>query len=165
MPEAPLRRPRPRRKIAASAPEPRFARIAAAIGEPTRARMLAVLLSGELVTAGEIAQAAGVTPQTASAHLALLVREQLVLAVSRDVGTFDLGLDIAAFGSRQDFGFPENVNLDAYALVNATVRFRATDSLTLQGRLENAFDEVYTFAQGYRTEGRAYTIGVRYGFE
>jgi len=80
MPEAPLRRPRPRRKIPSSAPEPRFARIAAAIGDPTRARMLAVLLSGELVTAGEIAQAAGVTPQTASAHLALLEREQLVLA-------------------------------------------------------------------------------------
>ena len=80
MPEAPLRRPRPRRKIPSSAPEPRFARIAAAIGDPTRARMLAVLLSGELATAGEIAQAAGVTPQTASAHLALLEREQLVLA-------------------------------------------------------------------------------------
>jgi len=92
-------------------------------------------------------------------------REQLVLAVSRDVGKLDLGLDIAAFGSRKDYGFPENVNLDAYALVNATVRFRATGSLTLQGRLENAFDEVYTFAQGYRAEGRAYTIGVRYSFE
>jgi vitamin B12 transporter len=92
-------------------------------------------------------------------------REQLVLAVSRDVGKLDLGLDIAAFGSRKDFGFPENVNLDAYALVNATVRFRATGALTVQGRLENAFDEAYTFAQGYRTEGRAYTIGVRYSFE
>ena len=79
MPEAPARRA-VRKPLASTAPEPRFARIAAAIGDPTRARMLAVLLSGELVTAGEIAQAAGVTPQTASAHLALLEREQLVLA-------------------------------------------------------------------------------------
>jgi outer membrane cobalamin receptor len=35
----------------------------------------------------------------------------------------------------------------------------------VQGRLENAFDEDYTQAAGYRTEGRAYTIGVRYSFE
>ena len=80
MPESTPRAGRARRALPSSAPEPRFARIAAAIGDPTRARMLAVLLSGELVTAGEIAQAAGVTPQTASAHLALLEREQLVLA-------------------------------------------------------------------------------------
>jgi vitamin B12 transporter len=92
-------------------------------------------------------------------------RESLVLAVNRDVGKLDLGVDIAAFGSRKDYGFPENVNLDAYALVNATVRYRATDALTLQGRLENALDERYTFAQGYRTEGRGYTIGVRYSFD
>ena len=79
MRDAPPRRPG-RKPLASSAPEPRFARIAAASGDPPRARRLAVLVSGELVTAGEIAQAAGVTPQTASAHLALLEREQLVLA-------------------------------------------------------------------------------------
>jgi len=88
-----------------------------------------------------------------------------MLAVDRDVGNLDLGLDIAAYGNRKDFGFPENVTLDSYALVNATVRYRVTNSFIVQGRLENAFDEDYTQAQGYRTEGRAYTIGVRYSFE
>jgi vitamin B12 transporter len=92
-------------------------------------------------------------------------REALVLAVDRDVGALDLGLDVAAYGDRKDFGFPENVTLDSYALVNATVRYRVNGGLTLQGRLENAFDEDYTLAQGYRTEGRAYTIGVRYRFD
>lgn len=58
--------------------EPRFARIAAMIGDPTRARMLAGLLDGTLRTAGEIAQSADVTPQTASAHLAKLLDAQLV---------------------------------------------------------------------------------------
>jgi outer membrane cobalamin receptor len=38
-------------------------------------------------------------------------------------------------------------------------------ALTLQGRLENLFDENYTLAEGYRTEGRTYTVGVRYSFE
>ena len=60
------------------APEPRFARIAAMIGDPTRARMLAALLDGAMLTAGEIAQAADVTPQTASAHLAKLLDAELV---------------------------------------------------------------------------------------
>ena len=91
--------------------------------------------------------------------------EALVLAVDRDVGALDLGLDVAAYGERKDFGFPENVTLDSYALVNAPVRYRVNGGLTLQGRIENAFDEDYTLAQGYRTEGRAYTIGVRYSFD
>jgi DNA-binding transcriptional ArsR family regulator len=58
--------------------EPRFARVAAMIGDPTRARMLATLLDGSMVTAGEIARAANVTPPTASAHLAKLVDAGLV---------------------------------------------------------------------------------------
>jgi DNA-binding transcriptional ArsR family regulator len=58
--------------------QPRFARIAAAIGDPTRARMLAALMDGVSRPAGEIAQAAGVHPSTASGHLAKLVDEGLV---------------------------------------------------------------------------------------
>jgi len=61
-----------------STTEPRFARVAAMIGDPTRARMLASLLDGSMMTAGEIARAADVTPQTASAHLAKLAGSGLV---------------------------------------------------------------------------------------
>ncbi len=60
-------------------PEPRFARIASMIGDPTRARMLAVLLGGNYFAAGEIARAAGVTPQTASSHLAKLIEAEMVV--------------------------------------------------------------------------------------
>jgi len=60
-------------------PEPRFARIAALIGDPTRARMLAVLMGGQAVSAGELARAAGVTPQTASSHVAQLLDSALVV--------------------------------------------------------------------------------------
>ena len=63
--------------------EPRFARIAASIGDPTRARMLGVLMAGERLPAGEIAQAAGVNASTASEHLARLVREGLVAVEAR----------------------------------------------------------------------------------
>ncbi len=57
---------------------PSLARIAALIGDPARALMLAALLDGRSRTAGELAQAAGVTPQTASAHLAKLAESGLL---------------------------------------------------------------------------------------
>jgi len=57
--------------------EPRLARVAAAIADPTRSRVLARLLDGRLYTAGELATHAGVTAATMSAHLKLLVDEGL----------------------------------------------------------------------------------------
>src|SRR5688572_19476081 len=60
-------------------PEPRFARIAALIGDPTRARMLAALMSGRALSAGELAQSAGVTASTASTHIARLLDSELVV--------------------------------------------------------------------------------------
>ncbi len=56
----------------ATTAEPRFARIAALLADPSRARMLALLLAGEARSAGELARAVGITPQTASTHLAAL---------------------------------------------------------------------------------------------
>ena len=134
-----------------------------------RARIQGMELGYQFETEGWRASA-GLTFQdprdeTTDERLLRRSREALVVAVERDVGRLDLGLDVAAYGNRKDFGFPENVTLDSYTLLNGTVRFRATDALTVQGRIENALDEDYTLAEGYRTEGRSYTIGVRYSFE
>jgi DNA-binding transcriptional ArsR family regulator len=52
------------------------------MGDPARANMLSALMSGAALTAGELAAHAGVTPQTASGHLARLRKCQLV-AVER----------------------------------------------------------------------------------
>jgi DNA-binding transcriptional ArsR family regulator len=46
-----------------------FAEAAALVGDPARANMLAALMDGRALTAKELAQAAGITPQTASGHL------------------------------------------------------------------------------------------------
>jgi DNA-binding transcriptional ArsR family regulator len=62
-----------------NSPEPRFARIASMIGDPTRARMLSALMGGQYLAAGELAAAAGVTAATASAHLTKLIDSELVL--------------------------------------------------------------------------------------
>ncbi len=59
-------------------PEPRFARMAAAIADPSRARMLAALLGGEYRSAGELARSAGITPQAASTQLAHLLDSALL---------------------------------------------------------------------------------------
>lgn len=56
---------------------PRFARVAAAIGDPTRALMLSRLLDGRYYTATDLAAHAGVSAPTASQHLKLLVDEGL----------------------------------------------------------------------------------------
>jgi vitamin B12 transporter len=103
--------------------------------------------------------------ETTDERLLRRSREALVFAVNRDVGALDVGMDIAAVGERKDFGFPSAVTLDSYTLINATLRYRVNGALTLQGRLENLFDEDYALAEGYRTEGRTYTVGVRYSFE
>ncbi len=53
--------------------EPRLARIATLVADPSRARMLSFLLSGEFASAGELAKAAAVTAPTASGHLTKLL--------------------------------------------------------------------------------------------
>lgn len=102
--------------------------------------------------------------ETLDTRLLRRSREALSLAVNRDVGRLDIGVDLVASGNRKDIGFPA-ASLDSYALFNATLRYRATPQLTLQGRFENLFDEDYTFAEGYRAEGRSYTVGVRFSFD
>src|ERR1700761_3411668 len=51
---------------------PDIARIGALLGDPARNHMLMALMSGQALTAGELAREAGVTAQTASSHLAQL---------------------------------------------------------------------------------------------
>ena len=75
------RRPAP--PIAEAPHEPRLARVAALVADPSRARMLAYLLSGEYASAGELARTASVGAATASAHLARLVDAGLLACEPR----------------------------------------------------------------------------------
>jgi DNA-binding transcriptional ArsR family regulator len=51
---------------------PNIALIGSLVGDPARANMLEALMSGKALTASELAREGGVTPQTASSHLAKL---------------------------------------------------------------------------------------------
>lgn len=100
---------------------PDLAAIAALIAEPSRAAMLAALLGGLALPAGELARCAGITPQTASAHLAKLVEGGL--------------LRVATTGRHRYFrlsGAPVARALEALALVAPPARAR-----TLSGGLAN----------------------------
>ncbi|HYP33454.1 MAG TPA: helix-turn-helix transcriptional regulator [Burkholderiaceae bacterium] len=63
--------------------EPRLARIATLVADPSRARILAFLLSGEYASAGELARTASVSAATASAHLVKLVDAGLLACEPR----------------------------------------------------------------------------------
>lgn len=62
---------------------PDISRIAALIGDPARANILTALLSGQALTAKELATEAGITPQTASSHLARLAEGGLIVVMAQ----------------------------------------------------------------------------------
>lgn len=68
--------------MTAALPVNRLAMVAALIGDPTRAAMLSALMDGRALPAGELAWHAGITPQTASGHLAQMLEAGL-LALER----------------------------------------------------------------------------------
>ena len=55
-----------------------FTEVAALAGDPARAGMLHALMDGRALTASELAYVAGITPQTASAHLARMATAGLL---------------------------------------------------------------------------------------
>jgi len=90
------------------------ARIAAAIGEPARARMLYCLMDGHARTSTELAIVAEVSPSTASVHLNRLKTERLVKVLTQgkhryyslegpNVASLLEGLSVLAGGRRDSF--------------------------------------------------------------
>ncbi len=61
----------------------KFAEIAALAGEPSRAVILHALMDGRALTATELAQLAGITPQTASGHLARMIDAGLLSVIQQ----------------------------------------------------------------------------------
>jgi DNA-binding transcriptional ArsR family regulator len=62
---------------------PNISRIAGLIGDPVRAEILTALMSGQALTATELARVGGITKQTASSHLAKLTDGKLITQTSQ----------------------------------------------------------------------------------
>src|ERR1700728_2926716 len=95
-------------------PDEAVYKIAAAIGDPGRARMLYSLMDGHARTATELAIVANVSPSTASVHLARLKEERLVKVLRQGkhryytlhgahVASVLEGLSVLAGGARDKF--------------------------------------------------------------
>ncbi|MET0541770.1 MAG: helix-turn-helix transcriptional regulator [Variovorax sp.] len=91
-----------------------LARIASAIAEPARSRMLCCLMDGHARTATELSAVGGVAPSTASVHLARLREQKLVESVAQgrhryfrlagpDVAAALEGLLVVTGGARTSF--------------------------------------------------------------
>ena len=61
----------------------RMAEVAALVGDPARANILAALMGGRALTAGELVYAAGVSPQTTSGHLGKLTEGRLIASIKQ----------------------------------------------------------------------------------
>jgi DNA-binding transcriptional ArsR family regulator len=64
--------------LAMNGSQPAIAEVAALVGNPARANILIALMDGRALTASELAYVAGVSPQTASEHLARLTAAKLL---------------------------------------------------------------------------------------
>jgi vitamin B12 transporter len=99
---------------------------------------------------------------TTGERLLRRAEDSLTISASRSFGQVDLGLDLLATGDRKDFGYPEPVTLSSYVLLNLVARWRATSTLTVSARLENALNENYELADNYNTPGRGLYVTASY---
>lgn len=61
----------------------RMAEVGALVGDPARANILAALMGGRALTAGELVDVTGVSPQTTSGHLGKLSEGRLIACVKQ----------------------------------------------------------------------------------
>ena len=141
----------------------KLATIAGAIAEPARARMLCSLLDGHARTATELSVVAEVSPSTASAHLARLKEEQLLVQLaqgkhryyqlaSREVASALEALLVVAGLPREEFkpGTPDRLRhaRTCYDHMAGTVAVQLHDRFAAQGWLAAADDGYELSAQG-----------------
>ncbi|MEO0391284.1 MAG: winged helix-turn-helix domain-containing protein [Pseudomonadota bacterium] len=144
---------------------PNIAQIAALIGDPARANMLTALMSGKALTVSELATEAGVTVQTASAHVSKLEaggllrprkqgRHKYISLTNDDVAHVLEGLMGLAAGAghlRQRTGPKDAALRSARVCYNHLAGDRGTqmyDSLMAQGHLDLDEDTLRLTASG-----------------
>jgi len=149
-------------------------RIAAAIGEPARARMLYCLVDGRARTSTELAMVADVTPSTASVHLQRLKTHQLVKVFAQGKHRYYSleGADVAAAlealsvlaGGSPDVFLPNTPNRlraarTCYDHIAGTLgvslhdRFKALGWLSGGSGADNAYDLTPSGAKAFETLG------------
>lgn len=83
------------------------------------------------------------------------------LDLDRAFGRFAAGGTIFAAGRRFDDA-ANRESLDGYTLLDLRASYAFSDSLSIQGRLENVFDQDYETVAWYNQSGRAFYLTLRY---
>jgi DNA-binding transcriptional ArsR family regulator len=135
----------------------KIAEVAALAGDPARAAMLMALLDGRAFTASELARLAGVTPQTASGHVARLTTAGLVSVEKQGRHRYHrlaspivarmlegIGQVAAGNGSARIVTGPRDAALrqarTCYDHLAGTLAVALTDSLVARGHVELSID-------------------------
>lgn len=136
-----------------------FSEVATAAGDPARAGMLDALMDGRALTASELASVAGITPQTASGHLARLTVAGLVavekqgrhryhrLATPAVARMLESIMQVAAEGEpwrRKTFTGPRDAAMRAgrtcYDHLAGSLGVALADAMVAKGQIELASD-------------------------
>jgi vitamin B12 transporter len=118
-------------------------------------------LAGWLLNASATVQ----DPENEDTGATLLRRAKRKGAVSVDRefgGGWRAGAESVFVGAREDAGFPTNVTLPGYGLLNLRAAWSVTPDWTLEVRADNVADKDYALIDGYNTPGRSAYLGVRW---
>ncbi|MGB5591809.1 MAG: TonB-dependent receptor [Gammaproteobacteria bacterium] len=83
------------------------------------------------------------------------------LALVRQFGRHEAGIDLLASDDREDFG---GARLAGYMLINLNARIQLSRHLTLRTKVENLLDKDYELAAGYNTAGRGAYATLNYDY-
>ncbi len=88
-------------------------------------------------------------------------RNKASLAVSRNWGPLDTGIELIGVGRRYNSN-SETGEMSGYGLINLNARYVLNKELSIEGRIGNLFDKQYEVVRGYGTPGINAFVGIRY---
>ena len=100
-------------------------------------------------------------PQNLSSNSQLLRRPKnsYGMTMRRNIGAVTVNLNIRRDSTRYDFG---GLKLEAYTLMNTSLRWQINQQLMINASFNNALDEDYVLANGYNTPKRKVFLGFNY---
>ena len=96
---------------------------------------------------------------TSNSQLLRRPKNSYGMTMRRNIGAVTLNLNIRRDSTRYDFG---GLKLDAYTLMNASLKWQINQQLMINASFNNTLDEVYVLVNGYNTPKRKVFLGFNY---
>jgi len=96
---------------------------------------------------------------TSNSQLLRRPKNSYGMTMRRNIGAVTLNLNIRRDSTRYDFG---GLKLDAYTLMNASLKWQINQQLMINASFNNTLDEVYVLVNGYKTPKRKVFLGFNY---